>query len=235
MDDWYTSYGEDFWDNYPSSLNSTIEPDTIKLLLGRIMQYGYQGNVSTGWRSQTDADKFAHNMATQILVWETVVGERDENFNHVDPGGKDPVRSFIAQGNPMYSQFCAYYDSMVASVKSHTVIPSFMARTSGKAETVDLSWNGSEYTATLTDSNNVLSQFTFSSNMSGLQFTVNGNKLILTSSTAPTGTVSISAEKTQQRAGVLVWSDGITDPNSGRPFHNNKQILGLMYCSHENL
>ena len=42
---------ETFWENYPSHLNPTISPDTIKVLLGRIMQYGYQGNVSTSWRS----------------------------------------------------------------------------------------------------------------------------------------------------------------------------------------
>ena len=41
---------ETFWENYPSHLNPTISPDTIKVLLGRIMQYGYQGNVSTSWR-----------------------------------------------------------------------------------------------------------------------------------------------------------------------------------------
>ena len=111
------------------------------------MQYGYQGNVSTGWRSQNDADadKLAHDMATQILVWETVIGERDAEFNHVDTGGKDTAKSCIAPGNPLYSRFCTYYDSMVASVKSHTVIPSFMARSSGKAQSVELAWNGSEY------------------------------------------------------------------------------------------
>lgn len=61
-----------FWDNYPSQYNNTIEPDDIKLLLGRIMQYGYQGNLSTSWRSQNDsnADKLAHAFATQLLVWE---------------------------------------------------------------------------------------------------------------------------------------------------------------------
>ena len=31
---------ETFWENYPSHLNPTISPDTIKVLLGRIMQYG---------------------------------------------------------------------------------------------------------------------------------------------------------------------------------------------------
>lgn len=30
---------ETFWENYPSHLNPTISPDTIKVLLGRIMQY----------------------------------------------------------------------------------------------------------------------------------------------------------------------------------------------------
>ena len=30
-----------FWDNYPSSYNSTISPDDIKLFIGRIFQYGY--------------------------------------------------------------------------------------------------------------------------------------------------------------------------------------------------
>lgn len=60
--DSYSGLGEEFWNNYPSQYNSTIEPEEIKLLLGRIMQYGYQGNISTSWRSQNadDADKMAH-------------------------------------------------------------------------------------------------------------------------------------------------------------------------------
>ena len=48
----YFRHGEDYWKNYPSDCNSTIDADTIKTLLGRIMQYGYQGNLSTSWRSQ---------------------------------------------------------------------------------------------------------------------------------------------------------------------------------------
>ena len=66
----YAHYGEDYWKDYPSECNSTIDADTIKTLLGRIMQYGYQGNLSLGWRSQNDADadKLALMMATQVLV-----------------------------------------------------------------------------------------------------------------------------------------------------------------------
>ena len=44
--DTYHGFGEDFWDNYPSQYNNTIEPDDIKLLLGRIMQYGYLETVA---------------------------------------------------------------------------------------------------------------------------------------------------------------------------------------------
>ena len=120
----YARYGEDYWKDYPSECNSTIDADTIKTLLGRIMQYGYQGNLSLGWRSQNnaDADKLAHMMATQVLVWETVVGERDANFNHVDPGSADAVKSVYRTSHPLYSRFSAYYDSIEASVKKRLLI-----------------------------------------------------------------------------------------------------------------
>ena len=211
MCDTFTGYGEDFWINYPSDLNNTIQPDDIKLLLGRIMQYGYQGNLSTSWRSQNaaDADKLAHVYATQILVWETIVGERDANFNHVSTGGYDTVKSCVSPNHPLYSRICSYYDSIVSNVQSHTKIPSFMARSTGKAQTVELEWNGSEYSAVLTDTNGVLSKFTFTANVTGMNFSVDGNKLTITSATAPADAVEITASKSQMRTGIIVWSDGI--------------------------
>lgn len=36
--DSYSGFGENFWDNYPSQYNNTIEPDDIKVLLGRIIK-----------------------------------------------------------------------------------------------------------------------------------------------------------------------------------------------------
>lgn len=211
----YTRYGEDYWKDYPSECNSTIDVDTIKTLLGRIMQYGYQGNLSLGWRSQNnaDADKLAHMMATQVLVWETVVGERDANFNHVDPGRADAVKSVYRTSHPLYSRFSAYYDSMEASVKKHTILPSFMARSTGKAQTVEMNWDGSRYTTTLTDTNGVLSDYTFSSEQTGIDFTTRGNTLTITAEAAPTKPLIISATKTNIRKGVVVWSDGHYGPD----------------------
>lgn len=211
----YESYGEDYWDTFPAEYNRTIDGRTMKTLLGRIMQYGYQGNLSLDWRSQNeaDADKLAHMMATQALVWETVVGERDADFNHVDPGSADAVKSVYRTSHPLYSRFSAYYDSIEASVKKHTVVPSFMDRSEEDAQTVELSWDGSRYTATLTDTNSVLSEYAFSSAQSDMTFAVDGNDLTISAETAPADGVTITAVRNNTRQGVVVWSDGHYGPD----------------------
>ena len=211
----YESYGEDYWDTFPAEYNRTIDGRTMKTLLGRIMQYGYQGNLSLDWRSQNkaDADKLAHMMATQVLVWETVVGERDADFNHVDPGSADAVKSVYRTSHPLYSRFSAYYDSIEASVKKHTVVPSFMDRSEEAAQTVELSWDGGRYTATLTDTNGVLSEYAFSSAQSDMTFAVDGNDLTISAETASADGVTITAVRNNTRQGVLVWSDGHYGPD----------------------
>lgn len=78
--DTYHGFGEDFWDNYPSQYNNTIEPDDIKLLLGRIMQYGYQGKRYAGY----DEDSGYY-----ILEY-----ENEEQY----PGKTIKLRSFQVQG-----------------------------------------------------------------------------------------------------------------------------------------
>lgn len=213
-----TKRDETYWDNYPSTYNKTIEADEIKLFIGRIFQYGYTGTVTTEWRSQNaaDADKLAHIMATQTLVWETIVGERDSDFNHVDPGSYDAVKDRVATNHPLYSQFISYYNSMEANVQKHSKVPSFFAKSTSKAQEIELAWNGTNYSATLTDTNNVLGNYTFSADQSGITFSVSGNKLTVTANTAPSGKVSITATKTGSvRKGVVVWSDGVITPGSG--------------------
>ena len=215
--DRYTKKGEDFWDNYPSSYNNTIAPDDIKLFIGRIMQYGYTGTISTSWRSQNEGgDKLAHAVATQLLIWETVVGERDENFNKVGTGGKDAVLDQISTNHPLRDKIMRYYNSIAASVQSHSKLPSFFAKSAGKAQSIELEWDGEKYTATLTDNNNVLSNYSFSAGTSGIRFSVNGNKLTITADEAPSDTVTITAQKkNSQRRGVITWTDGVYSPDGG--------------------
>lgn len=215
--DSYTKKGENFWDNYPSSYNNTISPDDIKLFIGRIMQYGYTGTVSTSWRSQNEGgDKLAHAVATQLLIWETVVGERDENFNKVGTGSKNAILDQISPNHPLRDKIMSYYNSIAASVQSHSKIPSFFAKSAGKAQSIELEWDGEKYTATLTDNNNVLSNYSFSASTSGIRFSVNGNKLTITADEAPGDTVTITAEKkNSQRRGIITWTDGIYGPDGG--------------------
>ena len=211
----FTKKGEDFWDEYPSSYSHTITPDDIKLFIGRIFQYGYTGTISTSWRSQNEGgDKLAHAVATQLLIWETVVGERDADFNKVGTGGKSAICDQISTNHPLYSRIMSYYNSIAASVQTHFKVPSFFAKSAGKAKNIELEWDGEKYTATLTDTNNVLSNYSFSAGVSGIRFSVNGNKLTITADTAPSDTVTITAEKkNSQRRGVITWTDGVYGPN----------------------
>ena len=211
----FTKKGEDFWDEYPSSYNSTISPDDIKLFIGRIFQYGYTGTISTSWRSQNEGgNKLAHAVATQLLIWETVVGERDADFNKVSTGGKSAIVEQISTNHPLYSQIMSYYKSIAASVQRHSKVPSFLAKSAGKAQNIELEWNGEAYTVTLTDINGVLSDYVFSANASSIRFSVNGNTLSITADDAPSDTVTITAEKrNSQRRGVITWTDGVYGPS----------------------
>ena len=216
--DRYTSKDETFWDNLPADFNSTISPYEMKLFIGRIMQYGYTGPISTSWRSQNSADAaaLAEAMATQVLIWETIVGERDADFDHVSPGGYDAVKESVSAEHPLYSRFCSYYDSIVASVQRHSTVPSFMSKNAYRAQSVELAWDGTNYTATLTDSNRVLSDYSFSANEDGISFSVSGNKLTITAANAPSGSVRITASKTgSTRRGIITWTDGRYAPGAG--------------------
>ena len=217
--DTYTSKDETFWDNLPSDINSTISPYDIKLFIGRIMQYGYTGPISTSWRSQNPADAatLAEAMATQVLIWETVVGERDEDFDYVSPGSYDAVKGVISTAHPLYDLFCDYYDSIEASVQRHSAIPSFMSKNPNRAQSVELEWDGSSYTATLTDHNRVLSDYNFSANEDGISFSVSGNQLVITATDAPSDSVRITANKVgSTRRGIITWTDGTFNQGSGK-------------------
>ena len=212
----FTQKGEDFFDNFPKEYNSTISADDIKLFLGRILQYGYTGQISDSWKSQNaeDADTMSKAFATQLLVWETVVGERDEYFNHVTPNGYNAILEQVRGDHPLRNGIMNYYNAIASAVQQHTKLPSFLSRTAGKAQTVELSWDGSRYCAELTDNNGVIGNFNYSA--PGMNCVVSGNKLIITSNSAPTDKVTLTAEKkSSQRRGLIIWSDGAYQPGGG--------------------
>ena len=205
--DTFSRMGEDFWENMPD-FNDLMTPQQMKRYIGRIMTYGYTGGVSTQWRSQNaGGDKIAQAYATQLLIWETVAGERDADFRYVAPTDADAVREVIRDTHPLRERIFAYYDSIVSNVQKHTRVPSFCAKNLREARTVTLEWNGRAYSTVLTDENGVLENYTFSAN--GVRCEVQGNKLLLTAEDAPTVPVTLTAEKkNSSRCGVITWTDG---------------------------
>jgi len=208
--------GESYWDDLPN-LNSTIEPYQMRNLIGRILQYGYTGNVNLSWVSSNASDRnnIGNMIATQHLIWEVIVGERYEDFSYRSPpSSRDKVMDMVRSNHPCRAEIMSNYNRIVDSVQNHTTIPSFCDADSGKAQVVDLAWNGTNYSTTLTDTNSVLSQYTFSSNNSNISFSRSGNRLTITSTTAPSGTVTITAERNNsKRRGLIVWTDYHFGPN----------------------
>lgn len=216
--DTFTQKDENFWNDLPSELNKTIDSDTVKLMIGRIMQYGYTGNLSTEWRTQNpdSADKLSHAIATQLLIWEVIVGERDYDFNHVDTGSFNRITEFIRVNNPIRSQIMQHYARIEKSVQNHVKVPSSFARSISKAQTLEMSWDGNKYVAVLQDKNNVLSEYSFKSNDPNISISVNGNTLTAVSQSAPTNEITVTAEKkNSSRKGLITWTDGIYVPGKG--------------------
>ncbi|MBO4838524.1 MAG: thioester domain-containing protein [Lachnospiraceae bacterium] len=211
---------DEYWNGYPESLNETIPPDVTKFLLGQVMLQGYNGAVSTqptadgtGWFIPADFDRdvLSKWYATQILIWETIVGERDADFSHVaPPAGKNAVKEVLNPACPSLGTINSYYNSIVTAVKNALVnpaIPSFMNRKESNAQTVELAKNGAQYTASLTDTNGVLEAFSFSTSDPVVTVAKTGSVLKITASRAIPEGVLITASRTITTPQFIVWTD----------------------------
>lgn len=214
--DTLTEKNEDYFNSLGS--NGTISGDDIRLNIDRILQYGYCDPINTSWKSQNsgDAEKLSQAIATQLLIWESIVGERDESFNHIAPKGCNAIVEYIQTGHPLYSRIMAHYNSIATSVQKHTKAPSFCTKSTGSAKVNKLKWDGSKYVTTLTDSDGVLGNYNFSANIDGVKFSKSGNKLTISMDKAPSKEFTITASKANgSRKGLVVWTDGKHSPGNG--------------------
>ena len=136
------------------------------------MAYGYGGNY--GFNMHPDCAQ----LATQAVVWEFVCGYRS------------PVYPYT-----LYDTTCANlfhyagddvavaYNIIIDRIMSHGVIPSFAVKYRNQlsdANAITLTWDGSKYTGTATDTNGVLPQYYFSTNISGVTVNQSWNTLTVT-------------------------------------------------------
>lgn len=158
-----------------------------KRAVGLALLYGYQGN--RGNLSGSDDEKW---LATQTLVWEFVAGCRETSGSYAQVSRTVYDLHFGSSYPNSGAQ--AAYDQIVSLMARHNTIPSFMSGSTGGV-TRELKYSDGKYTLTLTDSNGVLGDYSFSSSDSAVKVSRSGNQLTITSSKAFEGSVRISATK----------------------------------------
>ena len=217
-----------FWESVYSNVNNTIDGLTVKQLLGYVMNCGYRGKANKNWTStnSTHRQEMAQVIATQLLIWEVVVGERDAQFNHMTvPSGKMAVLDMILDNNPIRSEIMESYNNIVQGVRQSIVIPSFMFQDASEATYYDFTQNGNVWTLTLTDTNNVLNDFTFRCSNSNISISKSGNRLTVTSTTRPTSVTTIIATKTTTTNEIVAWYNGHGN-GAGYTGYQNLMVVG---------
>lgn len=152
--------------------------------IAAILALGFRWNSSSVWSGPSDnADKWA---VTQILVWEAAANNIFLQANGLY-GVKSSVGADINRAAPYAynpSGFKSYYEAIKKKLNDFMKIPSFASKEASNAETITLRWDGSKYSATVTDSNSVLKNFDFSTCLPGVRMSASGDLLTL-STTEP--------------------------------------------------
>ena len=136
------------------------------------MAYGYSGNY--GFDMHPDCAQ----LATQAIIWEFVCGYRGTTYPYTlyDTTCKE---LFHYAGDDV----AVAYDIIIDRIMQHGTIPSFAVRYRNQlsdSNAIQLTWDGSQYTGTATDTNGVLSQYRFRANISGVTISQRRNVLTVT-------------------------------------------------------
>ena len=136
------------------------------------MAYGYGGNY--GFDMHPDCAQ----LATQAIIWEFVCGYRGTTYPYTlyDTTCKE---LFHYAGDDV----AVAYNIIIDRIMNHGKIPSFAVKYRNQlsdANAITLTWDGSKYTGTATDTNGVLPQYYFSTNISGVTVNQSWNTLTVT-------------------------------------------------------
>ena len=154
--------------------------------------YGKPGSEKS--LSGTEDQKW---VATQLIVWEFVSGCRSTNDGYKCTNTKF-IDGICADGaNPGVK---SVYNAISKSLANYSTVPSFASAIASKAETYEMKYTDGKYTLKLTDSNSILSDFSFKTT-SGISVSKSGNKLTLTSTSPVNDAVTFNSEKSMPSVG----------------------------------
>lgn len=172
-----TEDGSTLWKNLGSAKQKAIN---LALL------YGKPGSGKS--LSGTEDQKW---IATQLIVWEFVSGCRSTADGYKCTNTKF-IDGICADGaNPGVK---SVYNAISKSLANYSTVPSFASAIASKAETYEMKYSDGKYTLTLTDSNSILSDFSFKTT-GGMSVSVSGNRLTLTSTSTVNDAVTFNSAK----------------------------------------
>ena len=210
-----------YWDDYPTELNGSIPGTTIKEFIGRILANGYTGKNDPMWDTANAADRAAigKQIATQLLIWETVVGERGAAFEKIDASGegKSRVLDMVSEDHPCYAEIIASYEAIEASVASSGMmvgLPGFMAASPDDAPVWTMEWDGEKYAVQLKDDKGLIGQFEYSSDNDAMQFSVASDALTVTSGDAGKTLIKAVTNVKQSQGVIVIWGDGVVSESA---------------------
>lgn len=128
--------------------------------------------------------------ATQMLIWEFVTGARQPSPPYTR--GNDEIYTCLVS-NGQNAEIGQIYDTILSYMLSYMTLPSFMTAVSTTAPQEELPYDGSTYSLTLTDTNNVIGNYSFSASDTAVSVEVSGNQLILRSVSPLSAPVSVVA------------------------------------------
>ena len=178
-----TEDGSTVWKNLGSAKQKAIN---LALL------YGKPGSGKS--LSGTEDQKW---VATQLIVWEFVSGCRSTSEGYKCTNTKFIDGICTGGANPGVK---SVYNAISKSLANYSTVPSFASAIASKAETYEMKYSDGKYTLTLTDSNSILSDFSFKTT-GGVSASVSGNKLTLTSSNPVNNVVTFNSAKSMPSAG----------------------------------
>lgn len=181
-----TEDGSTVWKNLGSAKQKAIN---LALL------YGKPGSGKS--LSGTEDQKW---IATQLIVWEFVSDCRSTNDGYKCTNTKFIDGICAGGANPGVK---SVYSAISKSLANYSTVPSFASAIASKAETYEMKYSDGKYTLTLTDSNSILSDFSFKTT-SGVSASVSGNKLTLTSSFPVNDAVTFNSAKSMPDVGKTV-------------------------------
>lgn len=128
--------------------------------------------------------------ATQMLIWEFVTGARQPSPPYTR--GNDEIYTCLVS-NGQNAEIGQIYDTILSYMLSYMTLPSFMTAVSTTAPQEELPYDGSTYSLTLTDTNNVIGNYSFSASDTAVSVEVSGNQLILRSVSPLSAPVTVVA------------------------------------------